>query len=172
MRDPFRGLAFRAIEPLRVNWQASYFQFVAAHGEPMEDGGRLLFADGWSRSINSHRGPVWPPPADPVALRAIQTKYWQLRRQEILRQIAELRAVLAGCHELQEAAPSPLVVERLRQGRKGWRWRPARLDPAKFTGRLADLQELLAECDAAERELAGVNDLPMSDPITVQEKEP
>jgi hypothetical protein len=77
-RDRFLGIDFR-----------QYFRdFCAQHGEPVQQGNRLLFPDGWSYHSLSHKGPEWPPPSDPVKLRVIKITYWRARMQLVRKLLA------------------------------------------------------------------------------------
>jgi hypothetical protein len=79
-RDRFLGIDF-----------VQYFRdFCAQHGpeEPVQQGRRLLFSDGWSFNAYSHRGPEWPPPSDPVKLRTIKITYWRARMQFVRKLLA------------------------------------------------------------------------------------
>ena len=61
------------------SWREYFLAFQEQHGEPIQEGKLLLFADGWTYSAFSHRGPETPPPADPLALADLKRRYWRGR---------------------------------------------------------------------------------------------
>jgi len=90
---------------ITLDWRACFASFCVAHGNnPVEHKGRLLFADGWTHSSSSYRGPQWPAPADPVELRELLLAYWR-RRLSI---VEALRADLQA--RLQSMLGSPLMA--------------------------------------------------------------
>lgn len=176
--DPFAALAAGSLARMRVNHSENYFAFKEEHGEPEDDGTQLLFHDGWTRSNLTHKArPVAPPP-DPVALAAIQRRFWQLRSRECVKQIAEIHKALAAFGEVSEGMPGPVVVdvEEVDVTRRGWefRWQPQVFDPATLIERLGVLEEALDQCAAALDELAGhptTTDATTSDSVTNERTE-
>ncbi|MCI0743482.1 MAG: hypothetical protein L0Y72_31020, partial [Gemmataceae bacterium] len=140
---PFRLLDFRA----------GFKQFCEEHGEPLDDGnGRLLFFDGWRFSATSYKGPAEPPPSDPVQLAELRRTYWRLRREEVLRQIGELKKQLTELEKLQQEHSLPLFIA----GKTVWhagqgRWRKTKSKPLNLQDMIDRMNWLLSEektCDS------------------------
>ena len=127
--------------PLNLDWEAYYEMFVLEHGgNPVAFGNRLLFQDGWTYSLYSREGPEWPPPKDERELRALQIRYWELRKSLDQAEGRLVQQRIDMLEELQSLKSAPLqqvsvhwdeeekkrVVERGPvdlsglQGRLGW----------------------------------------------------
>ena len=97
---------------IELDWRATFAAFCSAHGNnPVEHGGRLLFADGWTHSASSYRGPQFPPPANPDELAELQRAYWQKRLATVEAMRAELQARLQDLEQLQKVLGSPLMAK-------------------------------------------------------------
>lgn len=138
----------------RIDWAQYFRDFCGVHGRPLAhpDGERVLFPDGWTYSIRSHRGPEWPPPDDPKQRWTLVLTYWRLFRLGVRRELAAAREELAEVVRAARCRSAPLtVVAIVRDPDTGERTRVSTpLDPADFRARVADLEAQLA---AAEKEV-------------------
>jgi hypothetical protein len=157
-----------------VDWPQLFKDFCELHGEPVVVPGkdlRLLFADGWVHACD-HRGPIWPPPDDPFALRNLREQYWSLRKGMVVRELNTLENLLdtlgrlgvqRGCHT-QGGVP---IAMRFVRGVEGGHYRLSE-ERLRVTGefqaeRLAWLREDLGRCDAELGKLAA-EQLPAAEP--------
>lgn len=93
----------------RLDWRAYFEAFKAAHGEPLELNGRLLFPDGWTYSKTDYAGPEWPPPSDPLILNFLQRAYWTRYLEVAEAQVKYLTREYEGLREQQAQRRLPLM---------------------------------------------------------------
>lgn len=93
---------------VRLDWRAYFVRFCEAHGNnPVEHGGRLLFADGWRYSSTDHAGPEWGPPSS-EELKKLQRAYWEARLVLVERERGRLQATIIELEGLQSQRRVPL----------------------------------------------------------------
>ncbi len=138
--------------PFRVDldWTAYYRRFREEHGEPVLFRGRATFPDGWQYSATDARGPEYEPPKDPTALRALLVGYWSVRRSIVKKARDELRDLADSLEASQRRLSVPLQQRVTVLDDETGRMVTRRFDvsPGEIrSGRLADLEHDLAECD-------------------------
>lgn len=88
-----------------------FYNFCKMHGDPVDDGKRLIFPDGWTYARTDYAGPEVPPPKDEQVLRALMLVYWtekvkqaRARRDEFVEQVRVL-------HETKNQRSAPIAIE-------------------------------------------------------------
>lgn len=115
-RDDAIAAGFLRIE---LDWDAYWADFKALHGDPVQVGGRLVFADGWAYSSTDPAGPEWPPPSDPVELWRLQRAYWNERLRYVKLEREHLRGVVEAIKEQQSGRSCPLVQRSMTRDEHG-----------------------------------------------------
>lgn len=93
---------------VRLDWRAYFARFCEAHGNnPVEHGGRLLFADGWRYSMTDHAGPEWPPPSG-ADFKELQRAYWNKRLALVEVERGRLQRTIGELQQLQDQRRVPL----------------------------------------------------------------
>ena len=145
----------RRPEQFRLDWRAYFRAFSEAHGgDPVEHGGRLLFADGWQYSSTDHAGPEWPAPEDEQELRRLQTYYWNRRLWIVRTERNKLYEKLKGLEELQ-GTKSVALQTVARQPDEAGRSSVKR-GPLDLAGMQARLAWLKADVQWCESQLEGI----------------
>jgi hypothetical protein len=156
--DLAREMIFRtAVERIdvAVDWVELFKDFCQKHGnEPVFWQGRLLFEDGWTHSADSHRGPSWSPPTEPLELRRLKTEYWMERRRLVRAELDRLEEMVEQLSRLSmvRGGNVPIISRSVADGR--FNIERATFDPATFQAeRIGLLQADVDKCDARLKEL-------------------
>lgn len=139
------------------DWEEYFRNFCAAHGHwYVEDGGRLIFADGWCYSADDHAGPEWPPPTNLFDLANLLRKYWRRRRQLVTAERDKLQAEIENLHGATRAKSGEIPVKRYTLSELGnWidRGEFGSIDWTSLASRLRWLNADVLLCDRELREL-------------------
>jgi hypothetical protein len=146
---------------VEIDWQAYFEGFCQVHGQPVAEPGdsptsemaRLIFPDGWTYGLD-YSGPETPPPANPLTLRALLIRYWELQKRHVLRELPERSRQADYLEDLARTHSSTLMTRTLAVDDKGGRrWERGPLDIGPIRGRLAWLESELKKCDLKLKEL-------------------
>ena len=87
----------------KIDWETYYKeQFKPLHGgDPVEHEGKILFRDGWQYSIESYKGPEYPPPEDPWAVHWLKVAYWERLKKQRETILASTEQALRYLEDLQ-----------------------------------------------------------------------
>ena len=154
-RDIFQPHERAASAGLAIDWRACYKAFEAGHGEPVIDGGRLVFADGWTHAL-AYRGPIWPPPKDQNALRALKLVHWRRRREVLSMRFHQLQSLLQGIESEARARGGPIQLVQTFRGEHGIERR--QLTSADLDDQHQTLIFLKADIDEADEKVKELED--------------
>lgn len=142
---------------IRLAWKEYFAAFCGKHGDPVPDGNRLLFPDGWGYAM-AHEGPEYPPPVhddgtlDLGKLAPLVKRYWTVRRRIVAAQATWLEREYKGFRELQASRSLPLVSQSTsvtydEAGKPTRRRDVKQVDLEDMAARLDLLRAEVEECD-------------------------
>lgn len=110
-----RPVHLRPTHVPKIDWKQYFKEFCAEHGHwPIQDGGRLLFPDGWSCSASDYAGPYVAPPDNLEHLVQLKVKYWKRVLDIVHNDRSKLERDMLGLAEVQTAMNTELPVAHLR----------------------------------------------------------
>ncbi len=103
------------VPTVHLDWDEFYKVFCQAHGNwPVQVGGQMLFADGWSCNALSTAGPYNEPPSDLDHLVSLQVRYWRRRRDIVTGLRDRCENLLRSLNDLQKQHRLPLMQAQVR----------------------------------------------------------
>jgi hypothetical protein len=133
-----------------------YFRnFCETHGQPVDDGVRLIFPDGWCYARRDYKGPEVAPPTEERELYKLLLIYWSIRLNAARVKHAKFTEALRVLHETSKQKSAPISIEAWEPNAGGY-LRPTACN-VDWQMLEYDLQSSAQDVRDCERELEKLN---------------
>jgi hypothetical protein len=101
--------------------QGYFWNFCEVHGRPVDDGRRLIFADGWVWESNrSYLSREIEPPKGEQELRQLRYVYWSIRVQQLRQERDKFIENVRVLHETQQGRSAPIALKSFAPNVQGY----------------------------------------------------